>query len=213
MADGSSESLPLMRGLPAAPLPAGVRLILASGSPRRAELLTAAGYEFLVQLPSEQAEDAPQPGESAESAVRRLAWQKASDVAGRLRHGWVLAADTLGCCDGQLLGKPRDRDDAARMLRLLRGRAHQVWSGLCLWDAATGQQVVDAVCSNLQMTPLDNAALAAYLDTGRWRGKAGGFGYQDGNDWLRVGDCDSESNVVGLPMERLAEMITEFGVP
>ena len=202
--------LPLMHALPKADVPTAEPLILASGSPRRAELLAAAGYDFRVELPDDAAEDPPTPDETAEHAVRRLAFQKAADVAGRLTDGWLLAADTLGCCDGTLLGKPRDEADAERMLRLLRGRTHRVLTGICLWDIAGRRMVLDDVCTELEMALLDDHTIAEHLRSMRWQGKAGGFGYQDGNDWLRVLPGGSESNVVGLPMERLAEVIQRF---
>lgn len=204
-----SPVLPLMRSLRRGVVPRQLPLVLASGSPRRSELMSAAGYRFVVELPSDGAEDRPRPGEPADQVVKRLAMQKAADVAARVRHGLVLAADTLGYCDGVLLGKPADADDAARMLKMLSGRRHQVLSGVCLWDVTTGRRVVDAVTTELEMTILDDATLDQHLRSLRWQGKAGAFGYQDGNDWLRVVE-GSESNVVGLPMERLAELLEKF---
>ncbi len=203
-------ALPLMHSLPHAPIPDGKRLILASGSPRRAQLLSAAGYAFQVVLPTEGAEDAAMPDESAEQVVRRLAFQKAADVAQRVSNALVLAADTLAVCDGQLLGKPQDREHAQWMLRQLSGRIHSVLSGICLWDVPSGRQLTDVVRTDLVMMPLEDAVLQQYLDSRRWEGKAGAFGYQDGNDWLRILDGGSESNVVGLPMERLAELLAQF---
>jgi septum formation protein len=199
--------LPLMRGLRNAPLPTDEPLVLASGSPRRAELLAAAGYPFRVETPEDHAEDLPRPGEPAEAVVQRLAFQKAGNVAERLRRGWIVAADTLGVCDGELLGKPADEADARRMLRLLSGRVHHVLTGICLWDVIGSRRVIDAVRTDLRMGELTNATIESYIRSGRWRGKAGGFGYQDGNDWLHVLEGGSESNVVGLPMERLTHWL------
>lgn len=220
----ASDSLPLMRALPSLRLPTGERLILASGSPRRAELLVATGCPHRVVTPDDAAEDAPRPGESAEAVVCRLAHQKASDVARRLidsavsppgrfessADSVVLAADTLGVCEDELLGKPTDVDDARRMLRLLRGRTHFVLTGICLWDLRRGRKILEAVRTDLEMLDIDDATLEDYLRGGRWRGKAGGFGYQDGNDWLRILDGGSESNVVGLPIERIADWIARW---
>lgn len=207
--------LPLMRSLPKGELSLPRPLILASGSPRRAELMAAAGYQFSVVLPAEGAEDQPLPGEPAATVVERLAYQKAADVATRLGQAirlntaLVIAADTLGAVDDVLLGKPVDADDARRMLCLLSGRRHQVLTGVCLWDAATRRVVIESVVTELEMKVIDDAAVAEHLRSLRWQGKAGGFGFQDGNDWLRI-ISGSESNVVGLPMERLAEMIAGF---
>lgn len=204
------RDLPLMHSLTRADLPAGQRLILASGSPRRAQLLAAAGYEFTVELPGEGVEDEPAPGETAEQAVARLAYQKAADVVTRVQPGIVLAADTLACCDGQLLGKPENREHAERMIRQLSGRTHYVLTGICLWQAPSDRRLVDVVRTDLEMTALDESTLRQHLDSMRWRGKAGAFGFQDDNDWLRIIGGGSESNVVGLPMERLAVLLSRF---
>lgn len=198
------EELPLMRGLPKADDLAAMELVLASGSPRRSELMAAAGYRFRVVLPDDAAEDLPRPGEPAEEVVKRLAYQKGADVARRLASGRVIAADTIGVCDNILLGKPADADDARRMLRLLRGREHHVLTGICLWDVEESRRVIEAVRTDLAMDAISDAEIERYIETDRWRGKAAGFGYQDANDWLRVLPGGSESNVVGLPMERLA---------
>lgn len=205
-----APSLPLMQALPHASIPGGKQLILASGSPRRAELLTAAGYDFHVKLPADGAEDNAWPSESPELVVRRLAYQKAADVARRVTDAIVLAADTLAVCDGQLLGKPQNRAHAEQMLRQLSGQSHFVLSGICLWDMPSGRRIVDVVRTDLLMTSLEEPVLQQYLDSLRWQGKAGAFGYQDGNDWLQIIGDGSESNVVGLPMERLAELLTRF---
>jgi septum formation protein len=201
--------LPLMHSLPKGELASPRPLILASGSPRRRELMTAAGYQFSVISPDDTAEDNPKPGESPAEVVKRLAYQNAADVAARLNHGLVIAADTLGVLGDNLLGKPIDADDARRMLMLLSGRSHQVLTGVCLWDVTTRRIVIDAVTTELQMRTLDQAAVDDHILSLRWQGKAGGFGFQDGNDWLCIVH-GSESNVVGLPMERLAEIINNF---
>jgi len=198
-----------MRGLPQAATPRALPLVLASGSPRRSELMTAAGYAFTVWAPSDSAEDQPRPGEPADQVVMRLAYQKAADVVSQLDNALVIGADTLGVCDDQLLGKPVDAADARRMLQLLSGRRHRVLTGICLWDVAAKRVLTEAVCTEIEMMPLDAAAIEDHIDSHHWRGKAGGFGFQDGNDWLRIID-GSESNVVGLPMERLAELLTQF---
>lgn len=202
--------LPLMQSLPRGEVPAGRQLVLASGSPRRAQLLAAAGYRYHVEVPAEGAEDDPAPHETAAQAAGRLAYQKAADVARRVDRAIVLAADTIATCGGQLLGKPRDREHAAAMMQLLSGREHSVVSGICLWDVPSGRRLVDVVQTDLQMQPLDEPTIREHLDSLRWQGKAGGFGYQDGNDWLQIVGGGSASNVVGLPMERLAELLNRF---
>ncbi len=205
-----SEDLPLFSDLPRAEVPSGVPLILASGSPRRAQLLRAAGYEFTIDPAGDHAECGICSRETAPELVARYAFRKAADVATRHRRGMVLAADTVASCHGQILGKPRDAEHAATMLRLLRGRRHDVYTGVCLWAAGTDRCAVDVVRTELQMQPITDAMLQDYLESMMWEGKAGAFGYQDGNDWLQVVQGGSESNVVGLPMERLQELLESF---
>lgn len=205
----SDSPLPLMRSLPRGELAQSRPLILASGSPRRGELMSAAGYQFSVIIPADGAEDQPRPNEPAAKVVERLAYQKAADVAARLENAFVIAADTLGVLGDLLLGKPADAADARRMLELLSGRRHQVLTGVCLWDVADRRIVIESIATELQMKPLDDATITGHIHSLRWQGKAGGFGFQDGNDWLEI-VSGSESNVVGLPMERLAELISEF---
>ena len=111
-------------------------------------------------------------------------------------------------CNGQILGKPADEEHAQRMLQALRGREHRVLSGLCLWKKG-GEPVVRVAVTVLRMDPLTNAQIDDYLASGAWEGKAGAFGYQDRLGWVHVVE-GSESNVVGLPMEPLAEMLAEI---
>jgi septum formation protein len=184
-------------------------LILASRSPRRRELLAAAGYAFEVHPPDEAAECGVCGGESPAAMVARLASQKAADVARRIGRGLVLACDTVVECDGKILGKPVDEHDALQMLRTLSGRRHRVLSGLCLWPVPQGEPLVRVAVTTLQMDPLSDRQLDEYLAGGQWEGKAGAFGYQDSLDWVHVVE-GSESNVVGLPLELLAEMLAKL---
>ncbi len=209
-----TDNLPLMRGLRKAPLPTDEELILASGSPRRSQLLRAAGYEFRVQPASDEAECGMCSRETAPQLVARLAFRKAADVAKTIQEsqasGFIVAADTVASCVGQILGKPRDREHAEVTLRLLSGRRHDVYTGVCLWSVGQHRCVVDVVRTELLMKPLSEEMLAEYLESMLWEGKAGAFGYQDGNDWLSVEGDGSETNVVGLPMERFAELLEQF---
>ncbi len=205
-----SDDLPLMLGLPRAALPTDEPLILASGSPRRAQLLSAAGYTFTVQIADDSAESGVLDRETAAEMVSRYAYRKAEDVALKNVAGMIVAADTVASCDGQILGKPRGVKDAESTLRLLSGRRHDVFTGVCVWSVKLGRCVVDVVRTELQMQSLSEAMLGDYLDSMMWEGKAGAFGYQDGNDWLSLVGGGSESNVVGLPMERLSELLENF---
>ena len=210
-----SDDLPLMRDLPRAEIPGGLPMVLASGSPRRAQLLTAAGYTFVIDPASDDAECGMCSRETAPELVARYAFRKAQSVAGRHERAMVLAADTVASCNAQILGKPTGEEHAEEMLRTLSGRRHDVYTGICLWSTATSKCIVDVVRTELQMSKLSDTAIAEYLDTMLWEGKAGAFGYQDGNDWIRVirdapHSSGSESNVVGLPMERLKDLLENF---
>ncbi len=204
---GSEGSL--FDGLPRAEIPDGLPLVLASGSPRRALLLEAAGYEFSVCPAHADVECGICSRETPPELVARLAYRKAADVAPQRSGTMVLAADTVASCHGQILGKPENRQHAEEMLRLLRGRPHSVFTGVCLWNTVTNRCLVDVSHTQLTMQEVSETQLSEYLDTRLWEGKAGAFGYQDGVDWLRVTD-GSETNVVGLPMERLAELLNQF---
>jgi septum formation protein len=196
--------------LPRADLPTNEPLVLASGSPRRAQLLRDAGYSFTVMVADESAECGVCSRETAPEMVARYAYRKAADIASRIDRGLVLAADTVASCLGQILGKPRDQAHAEAILRTLSGRRHDVFTGVCLWSVGRQKCLVDVVRTELEMQPLSESMLHDYLESMLWEGKAGAFGYQDGNDWLRVIGSGSESNVVGLPMERLAELLEQF---
>jgi septum formation protein len=183
------------------------RLILASASPRRRQLLTEAGYDFEVD-PSDVEEPEPGPGSPPDAYVASLAWKKAAAVARRRGDGLILAADTVGAVAGQILNKPADRADAERMIRLQEGRDSDVLTGLCLYRAGRDEWVGAVAVSVVRFRPLDDDERRAYLDSGRWQGKSGAYGIQDHDPFVAVAR-GSFSNVVGLPMERLAALIRD----
>ncbi|MEZ6110891.1 MAG: nucleoside triphosphate pyrophosphatase [Pirellulaceae bacterium] len=185
------------------------RLILASQSPRRRELMTEAGLAFEVIAPHESAECGVCSRETPPELVARLAFQKGRDVAERIESGLIVACDTVAECRGHILGKPKNRRHAREMLRLLRGTEHRVYSGLCLWRRPDNRLRTRVDVTVLRMDDLSDEQLTEYLDSNAWEGKAGAFGYQDRVGWLHVVE-GSESNVVGLPMELLETMFAEF---
>lgn len=188
-------------------------IILASGSPRRRELLEAAGYDFTVIPAAEDVECGVCSESGPAGLVAELAFRKASAVRKSLPDGsasLILAADTVAECDGFILGKPRDEDDARATLQRLSGRDHRVLTGVCLWAPGAAEPVIRVAVSKLRMDRLTDAQLDEYLASGLWEGKAGSFGYQDRLGWVHVTE-GSESNVVGLPMELLAELMGEIG--
>ncbi|HEY1785558.1 MAG TPA: nucleoside triphosphate pyrophosphatase [Pirellulales bacterium] len=188
------------------------KLILASGSPQRRRLMTDAGYRFEVVVPGEHAECGPDAGEPPVDYAARMAYQKAADVVDRVPAGVVIACDTIVACRGEILGKPADAADARRMLSVLSGQVHHVYSGLCVWLRPDGQAAIRTAETRLVMNRLSSEVMEEYLASGAWAAKAGAFGYQDRHGWLQVVE-GSESNVIGLPMELLAEMLTAIGLP
>jgi len=184
------------------------RLILASSSPRRRQLLEDAGYVFDVE-PSRIEEPEPTPGELPGVYAAQLAWRKAADVASRRGSGLILAADTVCTVRGEILNKPRDRADAERMIRLQEGLDTDVISGLCLYCADRNEWVGAIEVSVVRFRPLGQKERDGYLESGRWQGKSGAYGVQDRDPFVSVVQ-GSFSNVVGLPMERLAELLEKY---
>jgi septum formation protein len=185
-----------------------IPLILASASPRRRQLLTEAGYAFEVD-PSHVDEPEPDSDTAITDYVAWLAWRKASSVANRRRTGLILGADTACAVDGEILNKPVDRNDAERMIRLQEGREIEVVTGICLYQADRGEWVGAAEITVCTCRPLTDEERLEHLDSGRWEGKAGAYGVQDDDPFVTV-VRGSWSNVVGLPMERLAALLKEY---
>lgn len=189
-------------------MPTSVPLILASASPRRKQLLTEAGYTIEVD-PSDIHEPEPGPDTLAVDYVAMLAWRKAAAVARRRGSGLVLAADTACAVEGEILNKPRDRDDAERMIRLQEGRDTEVLTGVCLYRGESHEWVGAVEVSVVRFRVLDDTERRAFLDSNRWVGKAGAYGVQDRDPFVSVAR-GSFTNVVGLPMERLAALLQDF---
>jgi septum formation protein len=185
-----------------------MKIVLASQSPRRRELMSQAGYDYEVLAPDESAECGIRPGETTTELVARYARQKALDVAPKITcEAIIIACDTVADLHGAILGKPLDRSDAERMLRMLSGQKHSVLSGLCVWRLPTGEPQVRVAVSELEMAELSESQIGEYLDSGQWMGKSGAFGYQDGHPWLRL-VSGTASNVVGLPLDLLQELMS-----
>lgn len=170
--------------------------------------MAEAGYAFDVVAPSELAECGVCSGETPPQLVARLAWQKAADVSTRVGPSVIIACDTVAECYGQVLGKPVDEEHARRMLTMLSGQRHRVFSGLCVWRVPNGEPIIRVATTTLRMDALPPARIEEFLATGQWEGKAGAFGFQDGLDWVHIEE-GSPSNVVGLPMELLAELLAD----
>jgi len=187
-----------------------VRLVLASASPRRRELLKSIAPQFEV-VPSEieeTLEDGPAP-----VAVARLALRKARAVAARVREAVVLAADTVVILDGAALGKPADAREARAMLRRLRGREHEVITGVAVLDSRTGREASTSVVSRVRMAVYSDTTLEGYVASGAPLDKAGAYAIQDLGGALVERLAGSYTNVVGLPVEETRWLLAEFGVP
>ncbi len=180
-------------------------LVLASASPRRQELLRSAGISFEVQ-PAEIPENAL-PGEAAKECAERLAREKGLAVARQRPHDFVLGADTVVVVEGQILGKPTDAADAARMLRRLSGREHQVITGVCL--VVGGQCSVASETTVVTMSELAEKDIADYVASGEPMDKAGAYAIQGiASRWIPRIEGDY-SNVVGLPVALVWRMLRE----
>ena len=190
-----------------------VRLVLASGSPRRAELLRAAGFVFETRVA--EVDERVQPGETPAAYVRRLAAVKSSAVLALLdaparnvaadARTLVLGADTAVVIDNQILGKPRDDVHAASMLRLLSGRSHQVMTGVSLRNGAC--EVGRVEVTRVEFAALADDEIAWYVKSGEGHDKAGGYAIQGLASRFIPRIDGSYSNVVGLPVTAVVELL------
>ena len=184
-----------------------MRLILASASPRRAELLRSAGIAFDVR--SVAVDERFLAGETPEQAVARLAEAKAQACSSHHPGDVILGADTTVVVQGQALGKPVDRADAARMLRLLSGRTHQVSTGICLsWQ---GRHLAAVESTRVQLAGLSEEEVAWYVSSGEPLDKAGGYAIQGLASRFIERIEGSYPNVVGLPVARVCALLRELG--
>lgn len=191
-----------------------MRLILASASPRRAELLTAAGIPFDVL--AADVDESVRSGEAPEAYVERLAREKAAAVAGQAPGRPVLGADTAVLAGSTVLGKPSDTADARRMLHLLSGTRHQVLTGVCLFRGTAARQPdtteVRAAVTIVEFAPLTDEEIDWYVATGEPMDKAGAYAIQGRGSRFVVRIEGSYSNVVGLPVSLVYGMCRRAGL-
>jgi septum formation protein len=183
------------------------RLILASASPRRSELLRNAGIAF--EIDPAHIPEQPQPGEKPLEYAQRLARDKARSVYGRHPDALVLGADTVVVVDDHLLEKPANAEDASRMLRLLAGRAHQVITGVSL--QGRDLERTEAESTEVTFAAMSNQEIAEYIASAEPMDKAGAYGIQGmASRWVtRIEGC--YFNVVGLPVARVYRMLRDLG--
>jgi septum formation protein len=191
-------------------------LVLASASPRRQELLRRASIEFTVQPAN--IDETPLANEPPRDYAERLAREKALAVSSTQPATYILGADTIVVIDDQILGKPRDADDAARMLRLLSGRTHAVVTGVCLVSPAASCQLplanrtkTASETTLVTMDEISDAEIRSYVATGEPMDKAGAYAIQGiASRWIPSIEGDY-CNVVGLPVALIYKMLQEMG--
>jgi septum formation protein len=182
-------------------------IILASASPRRAELLRAAGVEFVVRVAD--VDETPLHGEQPQPYVLRLARAKAAAVARRSEAGAVvLGADTTVVFGSEILGKPADDEDARRMLRKLGGAWHEVITGVCL--ARGTREVTAAEVTRVKFAPLSESEIEWYVSTGEPKDKAGAYAIQGYGSRFVERIEGNYANVVGLPVQAVYQMLREL---
>ncbi len=179
-----------------------MKLVLASKSPRRSEILKNAGIDFIVRVAD--ADETIEKGTKPEDAVKILAERKARAVE-RAKDETVLGADTVVVLDGNILGKPRNREDAFRMLRSLSGREHSVFTGVCA--VSENNSVVFAVETKVEFFELSDREIDEYIDTKECDDKAGAYGIQGLASKFVKGIKGDYFNVVGLPISSIYEKI------
>jgi septum formation protein len=190
-----------------------MRLILASSSPRRAEVLRNAGFVFEIR-PAD-VDETRQPHEAAEDYVRRVAQAKARAISEPARadreRAIVIAADTIVLAEGQILGKPRDAEDARRMLRLFSGKTHEVLTALSVINVPAAKEALHVEKTRVEFLKMSEEEMETYIQTGEPLDKAGAYGIQGiaGRFATRIEGC--YFNVLGLPLSRLWTTLQSLG--
>jgi septum formation protein len=187
------------------------RLVLASRSPRRREMLERAGYEVEVVFPLGD-ETLPESESDPHRIATALAVRKARSVWLKRKDGIILGADTITVLEGEVLGKPDDTEDARRILRKLAGTKHSVITGICLINAATGEAVCASEETGVEMKPMTDSEIEEYVLTGEAMGASGAYRIQESGDRFIAEIEGSFSNVVGLPLGLVGELIKRLGL-
>ena len=184
-----------------------MELILASQSPRRRELLTQMGLSDFLIRPA-QGEEVIDPALSPEELVISLSRQKAAEISQTAPDALIIAADTVVTADGRVLGKPRNEEDAAAMLRFLSGRTHTVYTGVTVQQGEHSRSEFEA--TQVRFRPLSEQDIAAYIATGEPMDKAGSYGIQGGAALFCQKLCGDYYNVMGLPVCHLGEVLRKI---
>lgn len=180
---------------------------MASASPRRRELLSEAGYEFIVVRPDLDESAFPAERMDAAEYAKKLALAKASSVAPAYPDRLVLGADTVVDFQGRIIGKPADAQDAERITRMLFSTPHKVITGLAILRLCDNTKLVESASTTVHPKRLTAAQIAEHIRGGSWRGKAGAYGIQETGDEFVERIEGSLTNVMGLPMELLKSLL------
>lgn len=185
------------------------KIILASASPRRKELLEQIGVTFEIRKATgEEVMTSSIPTE----VVKELSMQKAREVAERCSNSIIIGADTVVAADGRILGKPKDKEDAMRMLKMLQGKEHQVITGVTILLQETGEELSFAETTHVHVFPMTDMQIMQYIESGEPMDKAGAYGIQ-GKFAAYVSGIEGDyNNVVGLPIGRLYQEVLAAGV-
>lgn len=192
------------------------KIVLASASPRRRELLEQIGIKFDIVV-SNEPEDEIDKTLPPENYTSELALMKACNVAKKLtgtkrKDSLIIAADTIVYSDGKILGKPKDIDDAYRILKGLSGKTHEVYTGICVMRLTDGYATSKSVKTSVKFKELNDKTIKTYIKTGEPMDKAGAYGIQGRGAVLVEEICGDYFNVVGLPLSALYDvLISEFG--
>ncbi len=184
-------------------------IVLASSSPRRKDLLRQIKLPFEI-IPSEIDENISELTGTPAQKAEQLAYQKAKDVSNRVKRGLVLGADTIVVIDDEILGKPKDSEDAFQMLKKLSGKEHEVITGICLIDIDKNIELIQHETTIVQFTELDDEKIRTYIKSGEAFDKAGSYAAQGIGAIFVKGIKGCYSNVVGLPLTRLSDMLEKL---
>jgi septum formation protein len=181
------------------------KLILASSSPRRADILGREGVEFEIKPPPNIKEEsaASDPVEH----VLLLSKEKAQSVSRQVEEGIILGADTIVVLDGEIMGKPQNKEEAFFILKKLSGKKHRVYTGITLLNKHNGKMISDYDCTEVKFNQLEDEKIVAYIETGEPMDKAGAYGIQGMGSFLVDSIQGNLDNVIGLPTDKLKEML------
>ena len=187
-------------------------IVLASKSPRRIELLTGLGLKFTAYSPDFEEKTESLAGETPEELVLYNAVGKAQEASRRFKDAIIIGVDTIGVSHGHILGKPTDREDAKRLIRLISGTEHSVISGICVMNSKSKKTLTQTVETKIEMEKIDEKDIEKYVDSGEGDDKAAAYAIQGKGSLFIKGIKGDYFNVVGLPIYTLKKLLKEFQI-